>query len=116
MIIELLFGGPVYANSFNNNSKEEIKKNIELFDKDVLDILKNSNIYKFNYKIEKDTDKKHIGFIIGKNYKTPNEVISQNGESIDTYSMSSILWKIAQKQQEEIEQLQKEIKEMKGDK
>jgi hypothetical protein len=108
--------GPVYANSFNNNSKEEIKKNIELFNENALNLLKNSNIYKFNYKTEDDNEKRHIGFIIGKNYKTPYEVISQSGESIDTYSMTSVLWKAVQEQQEQIEQLQNEIKEMKGEK
>lgn len=108
--------GPVYANSFNNNSKEKLKKNIELYDEKVLNLINNSDIYKFNYKTEKDEDKKHLGFIIGDKYNTPSEVISQNGESIDTYSMISILWKAVQEQQEQIEQLQKEIKELKGEK
>lgn len=108
--------GPMYANSFNNNSKAEIKKNIKLFDENALNLLKNSKIYKFNYKIESDEEKQHIGFIIGENYKTPIEVISSNGESIDTYSMTSVLWRAVQEQQEQIEQLQNEIKEMKGEK
>lgn len=95
--------GPMYANSFNNNSKEDIKKNIEKFDINVIELLKNSEIYTFNYKTEKNTDKKHIGFIIGDKYKTPTEVISNNKESIDTYSMASILWKAIQEQQEIIE-------------
>lgn len=103
--------GPVYANSFNNNSKEELKKNIELYNEKAINLIKNSNIYKFNYKTEKDVDKKHLGFIIGKKYKTPDEVISQNNESIDTYSMCSVLWKAMQEQIEQIEELQKKDKE-----
>ena len=95
---------------------QEIKKNIKLFDANALNLLKKSKIYKFNYKIENDEEKQHIGFIIGENYQTPIEVISSNGESIDTYSMTSVLWRAVQEQQEQIEQLQKEIKEMKGDK
>ena len=102
--------GPITATAFNNSSKENIKKNISKFDINVLEKIKNSEIYEFNYKTENDTDKKHIGFIIGDKYKTPTEVISNNKESIDTYSMASILWKAIQEQQEMIEDLQNEIK------
>jgi len=108
----------MYANAYNYNSLESKKKNITKFDGNAIDILKNSELYKFNYKNEKDTDKKHIGFIIpdkGGNYKTPIEVISQNKEAINSYTMTSILWKAVQEQQEIIENLQKEIKNMKGE-
>lgn len=109
--------GPIYANSFNNNSKEELKKNIKKLDNNILEEIKNSEIYEFNYKTEKDTDKKHIGFIIGEKYKTPEYVIAKDGKSIDTYSMESILWKAIQEQQEIIEQLEQKIENLeKGDK
>lgn len=97
-------------------SKESVKKNIELYKDKALDILKQSEIYQYNFKSEKDDDKKHIGFVIGDEggkYKTPDEVIS-NGEGIDTYAMTSILWKAVQEQQEIIDELQKQIKELKG--
>ena len=102
-------------------SKESTKKNIQKYDKTALDIVNNSDLYEYNYKFEKDTDKKHIGFIIGDqggNYKTPDEVIAQSKEGIDNNTMVSILWKAFQEQQEIIERLQKEfkeIKEMKGE-
>lgn len=103
--------------SVTQTSKESMKKNIELYTDNALNIIKNSEIYKYNFKSEKDTDKKHIGFVIGDEggiYKTPDEVISSNGEGVDNYIESSILWKAVQEQQEMIEQLQKEIKELKG--
>ena len=106
--------GPVYANSYNNNSKEELKKNITVFNENAVDLIKNSDLYKFNYKMEKDTDKQHIGFIIGDGYKTPLQIISNDGNAIDSYSMSSILWKAIQEQQEQIEELKKEINKLKG--
>ena len=37
-------------------------------------------IYQYNYKFEEDTDKKHIGFVIGDeggDYKTPEEELPQ---------------------------------------
>lgn len=97
-------------------SKESVKKNIEKYLDNASDIVKNSEIYKYNFKSEKDNDKKHIGFVIGDEggkYKTPDEVIS-NGEGINTYVMTSILWKAVQEQQEIIDELKKEIKELKG--
>ena len=98
-------------------SKESVKKNIKKYLDNAIDIVKQSEIYKYNFKDEQDTDKKHIGFVIGDeggNYKTPNEVISKSGEGIEHYTMTSILWKAVQEQQEIIEGLQKEIKELKG--
>ena len=97
-------------------SKESAKKNIELYNENALDIVKQSEIYEYNFKFEEDDDKKHIGFVIGDlggNYKTPDEVMSKDREGIEQYNMTSILWKAVQEQQELIEQMQKEIKELK---
>ena len=95
-------------------SLESIKKNFEEV-KDATSIVKNAEIYKYNFKTEEDTDKKHYGFVIGENYNTPDEVISKTGNGIDTYSMCSILWKAVQEQQEHIELLQEEINKLKGE-
>lgn len=78
--------------NLTQTSLEKIKKNIKKFNKNAIDIIKNSEIYEYNLKTEEDTDKKHIGFVIGNKYKTPNEVISKSGDGIDTYSMTSLLW------------------------
>lgn len=100
------------AYKFTPFSLESMKKNIEKT-QSVLSIIKESELYNYNYKIEKDNEKKHIGFIIadnGGNYKTPKEIISDKG--IDLYNMASILWKATQEQQIMIEELQNKIKEM----
>lgn len=97
-------------------SKESKKKNITKYNEKALDIVKDSEIYKYNFKSEDDKHKKHIGFVIGDEggkYKTPEQVISNDREGIESYSMTSILWKAIQEQQQLIEQLQKEIKELK---
>lgn len=110
--------GKVYANSFVNSSKESLKKNIKKCPENVLEIIKNSEIYQFNYKTEEDTDKKHLGFIIGDlggKYKTPEQVISQDKNGIDTYDMTSMLWKAFQeyveKTDKKIEELEKRLEE-----
>lgn len=86
-------------------SLEETKKNISKVEENALEIVKNAEIYNYNLKSEKDTDKKHYGFIIGEKYKTPDQVVANSGEGIDIYSMCSILWKAVQEQQKEIEEL-----------
>ena len=111
----IIQNGNISALSITQRSKESVKKNIERYLDNAYDIVKNSEIYTYNFKSEDNTARKHIGFVIGDeggNYKTPDEVVS-NGEGIDTYSMTSILWKAVQEQQEIIEQMQKEIKELK---
>ena len=111
--------GKMHALAYNYDSKESIKKNIEKYNKNALNIIKNGEIYTYNFKIDKDSDKKYIGFIIpdeGGSYKTPIEVISNDNEGINVYNMTSIIWKAIQEQQEIIENLQKQIDELKGDK
>ena len=95
-------------------SRESIKKNIEKYNENATDIVKNSEIYTYNFKSEDDNDKKHIGFVIadaGGNYKTPEEVISRDREGISSYNMTSILWKAVQELQSEIEILKKRLEE-----
>ena len=89
-------------------SLEKIKKNIQLFNKNAIDIIKNSDIYEYNFKTEQDTDKKHIGFVIGNKYNTPKQVIARSGKGIDTYTMSSIMWKSIQQLLQRIEKLEGE--------
>lgn len=103
----------IYYENLYPQSSIEKKKNVEKFDKKALDIVKNTDIYEYNYKREDDTTKKHIGAIIGEDYNCSDEIISSNNEGIDIYSMTSILWKAVQEQQKEIEQLKKELKELK---
>ena len=111
----IIEGGYIYADEIQQSSLESRKKNFEKLENG-LDIIKSTEIYKYNFKKQKDTDKKHIGFVIGDNYKYSKEITSENDDGVDTYSMVSVAYKAIQEQQEMIEQLQKEIKELKGDK
>lgn len=96
-------------------SLESEKKNFEKFS-NALEILKNIDIYKYNLKGEEDDTKKHIGFVIGDKYKYSKEVTSKENDGVDIYSFVSVCCKAIQEQQEEIEQMKKEIKELKGGK
>ena len=108
--------GYVNGKKFIDNSREETKKNIQKYTEKAIDIVKSTDIYKFNYKTDTDTSKTSIGFVIGDKYKYSKEIISldENGEEIgaNLYSMISVAYKAIQEQQEIIEQLQEKIKEM----
>lgn len=90
-------------------SLESIKKNISKFTKNATDIINNADIYEYNLKSDKDEDKKMIGFIIGDKYKTPDEVISKEGQAVELYSAIGILWKAVQELSARVEQLEKEV-------
>ena len=107
--------GDIDCTKVYQSSLESKKKNFEKLENG-LDIVKATEIYKYHFKSQEDTDKKQIGFVIGDNYKYSEEITSQNNDGVDTYSMISVAYKAIQEQQELIEQLQNEIKELKGEK
>lgn len=96
--------------SLNQTSKEELKKNFEKFS-NALAILKNIDIYKYNLKTDKDGTKKHIGFVIGKDFNYSQEVTSKNNDGVDIYSFISLCCQAIKEQQKEIEELKNKIKE-----
>lgn len=94
--------GDIDCNVLHQNSLESIKKNITKF-YGGLELVKNSDIYEYNFKTENDKDKKHIGFVIGNNYRTPFEVLGKNGKDIEPYSAISVLWNAVQELIKKIE-------------
>ena len=91
------FSSAVTATAFINSSlinlKNGLKKSESMLDK-VLD----TDILSFNYNNEEEGAKKHFGVVIGDDYKCPDEIIADDGEGIDLYSMRSVLWKAVQEQ------------------
>ena len=105
----------IWSPAFINNSTEDTKKNIKDFKKNALNLIKNTDLYEYNYKGEKTKDKKHIGIVIGKNYNYPKDILSNDGKGVDLYAMVSVCFKAIQEQQEQIEELKEEINKLKGD-
>lgn len=97
-------------------SLAEQKKNFEKMQDGAVDILKNIDIYKYNLKCEKDTDKKHIGFVIGDKYNYSKEVTSLDNKGVDNYSFTSLCCKAIQELSQQVESLQNEIKILKEEK
>lgn len=98
----LIQNGSVNALTVSQRSLEKVKKNFEKLQSG-LEIIKNTDIYKYNLKNEEDTTKKHIGFVIGDKYKYSKEITSNNNDGVDIYSFTSVCCKAIQEQQEQIE-------------
>lgn len=96
------------AFAFNNISLAEKKENFEKL-QNALDIIKQTDIYKYNYKNEQ-RKKKHIGLVIGDKYNYSKELTNEKNDSVDLYSMVGVCFKAIQEQQEEIEKLKEMIK------
>ena len=64
-------------------------------------------------KNEQDTDKKHIGFVIGDKFNYSKEVTSIDNKGVDNYSFTSLCCKAIQELSTQVEELQKEIRELK---
>lgn len=94
-------------------SQEKNKKNFEKLQNNALSILKTIDIYKYNLKNEKDTDKKHIGFVIGDKFNYSKEVTSIDNKGVDNYSFTSLCCKAIQELSTKVEELEKEIKRLK---
>ncbi len=107
--------GLIICNSVQQTSLESKKKNFEKLE-NALDIIKNIDIYKYNMKTDEDTDKKHIGFVIGDKFNYSKEVTSKENDSVELYSYISVCCKAIQEQQEQIKQLQERIKRLESDK
>lgn len=104
----------IWTNGVQNNSLESKKKNIELDDGCLQEIL-DTNICSFNWKYEDDTDQKHIGCIIadeGGNYKVSSKVLTHDKDAIDLYSMSGMAWKAIQELYDIIKLQEQKIKEL----
>ena len=114
----IILPGGITTPTVTQTSREQDKKNFELLDNALEEVLK-TDIYIYNLKSQEDDEKKHIGFVIGENFNYSHLITAENLEKqeigVDTYSMISVLWKAVQEQQKQIEDLQNEIKILKGE-
>lgn len=88
------------------------KENIKELNANALELIRNSNICLYNFKGEKEESKQHLGLIIGEGYNCPQEVISENGQGIEQYSMTSLAWKAIQELIEENKKLNKRLEKL----
>lgn len=106
-----IFNTGIETPILTQTSLAESKKNFEKLQDNALETIKNIDIYKYNLKSEKDTDKKHIGFVIGDNYNYSKEVTSIDNQGVDNYSFTSLCCKAIQELSQQVEELKKKLKE-----
>lgn len=90
-------------------STKSKKKNIKKLNVKATKLIKNADICLYNLKGEKAKTKKHIGLVIGDGYNCPDEVISEDRQGVEQYSMTSLAWKAIQELIEENENLKQRI-------
>lgn len=88
------------------------KKNIKKLNVNAIELIKDSDICLYNFKGEKAKSKKHIGLVIGDGYNCPDEVIAQDGQGVEQYSMTSLAWKAIQELIEENNNLKQRIEKL----
>lgn len=104
----------VNSANFGKPSLAELKKNIVRIQKDALELIQNSDIYEYNYKTEKNGDKKHYGFVIGEEYNTPVEVLSKDEKAINIDNITAIAWRGIQQIIEKLNIIEQKIKVLEG--
>ncbi len=83
--------------NINQISSKDFKTNIDIFNKNALDLITNINIVSYNYK--NDLNTKHIGFIAE---DTPKELTTEKQNVMDLGSCVGVLIKAVQELQNEI--------------
>lgn len=109
--------GGITTPTVTQTSLETEKKNFEkLTLEEAKKILEKTDIYKYNLKTQDDSKKKHIGFVIGKNFNYAEEITSENDDGVDNYSMTSVLYTIVKEQQKAIDNLLKRVEALEAKK
>lgn len=105
-------GGQINCVALTQTSLEQHKKNIEKLS-NAIEEIKKTDIYQYNWKSESNDKKKHLGFVIGKNFNYSHLITAENGEGneigVDNYSMISLCLQAIKEQQIIIEDLETKI-------
>lgn len=84
------------------------KKNFEKLE-NALEIISNTDIYKYHLKSQNDDDKKHIGFVIGNKFNYSKDITSEKNDGVDIYSMVSVCLQAIKELNNKIENLEEKI-------
>lgn len=112
-------GGGIRTPTISETSLASKKNNIKKIDIIAIELIKNADICSYNLNEEKKGAKEHIGLVIGDGYNCPKEVIAEDEEGVEQYSMTALAWKAIQEliqqnkeQQEIIKSLTKRIEKL----
>lgn len=111
--VEITWYG-ITAPQFTQTSLSTTKKNFEKIE-DVLAIIENTDIYKYNLLSEEEGTKKHYGLVIGDEFNYSKEITSKNNDGADLYSMISVCFQAIKQLNNKVKTLEKEIEELKNE-
>ena len=107
-------GAQLTSTGVQTYSQAKRKKDFERLNDALLQI-KNTDIYKYHYKEQKEDEKKLIGMVIGKDFNYSSDVtnLDENGEevSVNLYSMIGISWAAIKELSQKVEELENKLKE-----
>ena len=115
-----LVANAVETNGLKNHgtvtvSKRELKKNIAEYAPSIYssagELISRTPVREYHYNYENDDEMKRVGLILD---EAPVDIVSPDGEGIETYAMAAVMWKAIQEQQITINQMAQEIKSLKG--
>ena len=115
-------GSYCQASYFNATSDRRAKENIQLASYSALELIKKVQVYNYNYKINSERVTGIMAQDLLEHQPKELDLVSntsatgENGDymSIKTDKLVSVLWKAIQEQQEQIEELKKELKTLRG--
>ena len=103
--------GDCKAMSWTTGSKAEWKEDIKEYEDGALNKVLDSTVYRYKLKKHgKDTDGRHIGFVIGSGYNVTPDLLDYQNSSIDMYSAIGIAYKAIQELNEQVQNLKERLK------
>ncbi len=82
---------PIRASSFpTGTSLRENKEDIEVFNDDVLSVIRNANPYLYRIKGDEYKEQKQLGLMVD---ETPRVLHGETGDSIEMYALGTYLWR-----------------------
>nr|DAU25851.1 MAG TPA: tail protein [Caudoviricetes sp.] len=103
--------GDCKAMSWTTGSKAEFKEDIKEYEDGALNKVLDSTVYRYKLKKHgKDTDGRHIGFVIGSGYNVTPDLLDYQKSSVDMYSAIGIAYKAIQELNEQVQNLKERLK------
>lgn len=94
----------MWSAEYRTHSTREIKKNIELFEGDALDIVNSTPVFDFHLNTQEDTDRKKRGMVVEESHP---DIVSDDGKSVNMYTIDAVLWKAVQELSDKVKELEK---------
>lgn len=102
--------GECKAMNWVTGSKEEWKENIRPYEKNALDEVCNSKVYRYRLKKHsKNEDGEHIGFVIGDKYPLSKDLLDYGQSSVDMYSAIAVSYKAIQELTSKVIELEERL-------